>query len=1045
MIKVIQQMMFFVFVFNSMCVHLCIINKSSLKKIVINVNPKFKFSFPYESIKFKLRLDYDFFQRMKINNQIQKQPMNLFDSKIIRGIRQSLGLLLLCMVAMMNTADAQSARLWEKTYGSNLTEEIQAVVTKPNGDYMFAGFAETNQGFQVYIIRTDVDGDLIYEKDFGGNRTERAYDMTATPDGVVVTGDKTETFGQPLDILVMKISEEGEMVWEKNYGGSGVDQGQAIINTPDGGFLIAGESDSYGDGDNDMFLLKLDANGDSTWLKLFDNLGKNDGAEDVVLKEDGSGYVVVGSSGNVSADIFLVETDLNGDEVNRSILDRPQNYEPKAIVASDDSYLVAGGFFDNGIRAFITRFDLNLNEGMNVFFGNGIEQGFNDIIKTDNGDFVAAGYILESAESIKAYMVLVNENLGLIKDQVIGDNVNVRQIFGIAEETTFRGGYGFAGRIGDVDITSLVSNVLFVRTDDELYIPQKFIEGNVFVDNGNCQLDLGEKPLSDWIVTLQGANEFLYASTDEEGNYLFRVDEGEYTLNLKVDNETWEPCFNDRTFDITGTLDSFTVDFPVTAQHECAYMEIDISAPELVICEATDYKVQYCNKGTVDAENTTIEIKLDEFLTINPGATSLPYSVTADLYTFDIGQVNAGDCGEIIINATLDCTEPVLGQTHTLTAKITPDSICTPASIDWDGSSIKVDAVCDNDSVKFIVTNTSNVDIQGRQTLVIEDEVFLRPAPVDITGGETTTIAVEGTGATWRIIVPQDENHPGNSNPTIAIEGCGAPGNIEKGHVTRFEEDEKNPFVAVEPIENEENSNTDYSFLRGYPKGVHDSLVTSQTDLEYHFRFQNTGNDTLRRAVVRDTISSNLDLTSVRFGASSHPYTFKVYESGVVKFIFDDINLPPAAFNPSASKGFVKFKISQKPNNPEGTVINNGVALSMDFEEIQFSNNTKHVIGGDQLTDFITVYTDLGEIFYPNVEVNVFPNPFFEEATIEVKGPSFKKYEFEVYDVSGRTIIIKTQSQNRFMIRRNNLPKGLYFYRVTGDDNLLNTGKIAVH
>ncbi len=1036
-------MRFFVFVFNSMCVHLCIIIKSSLKKFVINVSPKLKLSFPYRSIKFKLRPDHEFFQRMKINHQIQKRPMNLFDSNILRGVKQSLGLFLLCMVVMINTADGQSARLWEKTYGANKTEEIQAIVTKPNGDYVFAGFAETNQSWQVYIIRTDVDGDLIYEKDFGGNRTERAYDMTATSDGVVVTGDKTEAFGQPLDILVMKISDEGDLIWEKTYGGSGVDQGQAIINTPDGGFLIAGESESYGNGDNDMFLLKLDTNGDSLWLRTFDNIGKNDGAEDVVLKEDGSGYVVMGSSGNVSANLFLVETDLGGNEINRSVLDRPQNFEPKAIVASDDSYLVAGGFFDNGIRAIITRFDLNLNEIANRFYGNGIEQGFNDIIKTDSGDFVAAGYILETAESIKAYMVLVDENLVLKEEQIIGDNRNVRQIFGIAQETNFRGGYGFAGRIGDVDITSFVSNVLFVRTDNSLYIPQKFIEGNVFVDNGNCQLDLGEKPLSDWIVTLQGANEFLYASTNEEGHYFFRVDEGEYTLNLKVDNETWVPCFNDRTFDITGTLDSFSVDFPVEAAHECAYMEIDISAPELVICEATDYKVQYCNKGTVDAENVIVEVELDELLEFNSASTTP--SRTGNLLTFDIGQVDAGDCGEIIINTTLDCTEPVLGQTHTLTAKITPDSICVPASAAWDGSSLKVDAVCENDSVKFLVTNTTNVDVQGRQTLVIEDEIFMRPVPVDVGAGETTPIAVEGTGATWRIIVPQDENHPGKSNPTIAIEGCDDSGNIVTGHVTRYEEDEKNPFVAVEPIENEENSNTDYSFLRGYPKGVHDSLVTSQTDLEYHFRFQNTGNDTLRRAVVRDTISSNLDITSVRFGASSHPYTIRVYETGVVKFIFDDINLPPAAFNPSASKGFVKFKISQKPNNPAGTVINNGVALSMDFEEVRFSNQTKHVIGGTQLTDFITVYTDLGEIFYPNVEVNVFPNPFFEEATIEVKGPSFKKYEFEVYDVSGRTVITNTQSQNRFIIKRNNLPKGLYFYRVTGDDHLLNTGKIAVH
>ncbi len=999
-------MRFFVFVFNSMYIHICIV----IEKLFRNHN--------------------------------QKQPMNQTDSKYMKGLRQLLGLCLLYMVVI--SADAQSARLWEKSYGNDKTSEIHSIVSKPNGDYMMAGWIDNgNQGDeQVYVIRTDVDGDLVWEKLLGGDRTDRAYDMVATPDGIVLAGDKNESFGQPLNILVMKVSESGELLWERNYGQTGRDQARAIISTPDGGFLVTGESDSYGNGDLDMFLLKLNGNGDSEWIKTFDNNGENDFGKDVVLKADGSGYVVMGSSGNVSADIFLVETDLNGDDVNRSVLDRPSNLEPTSIVANNNSYVVAGGFFENGIRAFITEFDLNLNEVSNKFFGNGIEQQFNDLLKTSNGNYAAAGFYLENADSkLRTFMVLLDENLNFIGDstQIIGNETNSMFLNAIVEETAFRGGFAFAG---NTTPDFIITDALFIRTNESLYIPQKFIEGRVFADNGNCIFQAGERPLSNWIVTLEGSNETLRATTDEDGKYFFRVDEGEYTVNLKVDNETWEPCFNNRIIDITGTVDSFNFNFPVTTEHECAYMEIDISAPNLVICEASNYQVQYCNKGTVNAANATIEVELDENLTVNTA--TLPFTRSENIYTFEIGQVNAGDCGELIINASLDCNDPVLGQTHSVIARITPDSICVPASANWDGSSIAVGAVCENDSVKFTIKNVGNTGIQGRQTLVIEDEIFIRPAPVDIPTGDSTILSFEGIGKTWRVIVPQDENHPGKSNPTIAIEGCDDSGSITTGHITRFEEDEKNPFVAVEPIENEENSNTDFTNLRGYPKGVQDSLITSKTDLEYHFRFQNVGSDTLRRVVVRDTISQNLDITSVRFGASSHPYTFKVYETGVVKFIFDDVNLPPAVQNFAASKGFVKFKISQKPNNPEGTVINNHVSLNKDFEKVQFSNLTTHVIGGTQLTDFIEVYTDLGEVFYPGVEVNVFPNPFFESATIEVKGPSFKKYEFEVYDVSGKTVVTNAQFQNRFTLEKNDLPKGLYFYRVTGDDNLLNTGKIVV-
>ena len=127
--------------------------------------------------------------------------------------------------------------------------------------------------------------------------------------------------------------------------------------------------------------------------------------------------------------------------MNRTILDRIQNFAPKAIVASDNSYLVAGEFFEiPGIRAIITRFDLNFNVVADRFYGNGIEQRFNDIIKTSEGNFVAAGFIRKSPETIEAYMVLVNEDLALIREeqQTIGEEERFRAILGIAEETAFR-------------------------------------------------------------------------------------------------------------------------------------------------------------------------------------------------------------------------------------------------------------------------------------------------------------------------------------------------------------------------------------------------------------------------------------------------------------------------------------------------------------------------------------------------------------------------------------------------------------------------------
>ena len=95
--------------------------------------------------------------------------------------------------------------------------------------------------------------------------------------------------------------------------------------------------------------------------------------------------------------------------------------------------------------------------------------------------------------------------------------------------------------------------------------------------------------------------------------------------------------------------------------------------------------------------------------------------------------------------------------------------------------------------------------------------------------------------------------------------------------------------------------------------------ITSQTDLEYHIRFQNVGTDTLGNVVVRDTIPSHLDVTSTRPGAASHPYTFEAYGTGWVKFTFENLELPNNTSNEMLSHGFVKYRISQKPGNPMGT------------------------------------------------------------------------------------------------------------------------------
>jgi uncharacterized repeat protein (TIGR01451 family) len=262
--------------------------------------------------------------------------------------------------------------------------------------------------------------------------------------------------------------------------------------------------------------------------------------------------------------------------------------------------------------------------------------------------------------------------------------------------------------------------------------------------------------------------------------------------------------------------------------------------------------------------------------------------------------------------------------------------------------------------------------------------------------------------------------------------------------VTQIQEDENDPFVSVDVQES--ISSTDYILLRGYPKGYlknGQNLIPANSDIEYHIFFQNAGTDTITRLVIRDTLPASLDLATVVAGASSHPYEFEVYSNGVLKFTFDDIHLLPDGS--AASQGFVKFKVSQKPNNPAGTEIPNSAAVFLGYDAPVQTAVYTHIVGGDSLLSFIEVISDTKEPEIPGVKVSAFPNPFASAVEFEVEGREFQTLTICVFDIYGRLVRREEASGNHLRLHRDKLPSGVYTYRLEANGLLLNAGKIIAH
>ena len=561
--------------------------------------------------------------------------------------------------------------------------------------------------------------------------------------------------------------------------------------------------------------------------------------------------------------------------------------------------------------------------------------------------------------------------------------------------------------------------------------------GNVFHDlNDDCAMQGGENGLENWVLKLNG-NQNFYTSTDADGDFSIFVDTGSYVIELMVPSGIWVACDNLVDVELDGTVDPYELDFPVRSIVDCPLMSVDVSTPFLRRCFTNTYHVDYCNIGTVDAVDPYVEIEFDEYLLVT--GSSVSYSMIDEgVYSFDIESLlEVGECGSFTVEAILDCDSTILGQTHCVTAHAFPDSLCIPPPVNWSGASLQIDGKCEGGEVRFTIENIGEDMDNESQYIVIEDAVMHAPNNFILPSGGSMPVVFPANGATYRFEVMQVEDHPGNSMPSIAVEGCGTnnQGDFSIGFVNQFSEDDIDPWISIDCQESigSYDPNDKAAFPQGYDN---QHFVKPNIDLEYKIRFQNTGTDTAFTVVIEDTLSTFLDPATVRPGASSHPYDFELTGQGLLRFTFNNIMLPDSNVNEVASHGFVKFKIAQNPELPNGTIINNEAAIYFDFNEAVWTNQTFHEVQ----REFVTVNTQ--QVYVENVDVKVFPNPFTESTTFKIEGQEFGELTLQIYDTYGRLISSQQFDNQSFELKRKNLQQGLYFYEISNSKGLISTGKI---
>jgi predicted secreted protein with PEFG-CTERM motif len=212
--------------------------------------------------------------------------------------------------------NANGNYLWSRTFGGTGDEEVHSVVQTSDGGYALAGYTKSfgAGGSDFWLVRTDANGYALWKKTYGGTKDDVALSVVQTGDGGYALAGYTESFGAGGDdFWLVKTNANGNALWNKTYGGGGADGAFSVVQTGDGGYALAGYTESFGAGGDDFGLVKTDAMGSELWTRTYGG-AYTDIACSVVQTGDG-GYALAGyteSFGAGSADFWLVKTDENG-------------------------------------------------------------------------------------------------------------------------------------------------------------------------------------------------------------------------------------------------------------------------------------------------------------------------------------------------------------------------------------------------------------------------------------------------------------------------------------------------------------------------------------------------------------------------------------------------------------------------------------------------------------------------------------------------------------------------------------------------------------
>ena len=322
--------------------------------------------------------------------------------------------------------NASGDTLWTRVYGGMGTDVGTSLDLTSDGGYIVAGYTSSfgEGGLDVYLIKTDSLGDTLWTRTYGGTNTDCAYSVEQTADGGYAIAGFTFSSGVMGDFYLIKTDSAGDTLWTRIYGGSDMEFGNCLQQTADSGYIITGQTYSLNAGSSDIYLVRTDPSGDTVWTRTYGDTTSDDVGNAVQQTAEG-GYIIAGYTNSFdaeSSDVYLVKTNAQGETLwTRTYGGHSPDHGSMVRQTPDSGFIVVGAtesFGAGSYDAYLIKTNASGDALWTKTYGGTRSDGASSVELTSDGGYIVAGYISSHGAGASDAYLIKTDSTGYAPDGI---------------------------------------------------------------------------------------------------------------------------------------------------------------------------------------------------------------------------------------------------------------------------------------------------------------------------------------------------------------------------------------------------------------------------------------------------------------------------------------------------------------------------------------------------------------------------------------------------------------------------------------------------